>query len=71
MDCIAASRRRLYGGGGDGGGGGGGGGGSGGGGGGSGLGYVYEHLWMSVMGGGAAMPLRLGANAVFTPPTPK
>ena len=58
MDCIAASRRRLYGGGG-------------GGGGGSGLGYVYEHLWMSVMGGGAAMPLRLGANAVFTPPTPK
>ena len=56
MDCIAASRRRFYGGGG---------------GGGGGLVYVYEHLWMSVMGGGAAMPLRLGANAVFTPPTPK
>jgi hypothetical protein len=56
MDCIAASRRRLYGGGG---------------GGGGGLVYVYEHLWMSVMGGVAAMPLRLGANAVFTPPTPK
>jgi hypothetical protein len=32
---------------------------------------VYEHLWMSVMGVGVAMPLMLGANAVFTPPTPK